>query len=390
MPVKINAPSFIPGVRDEALESDAQSVRDAIDQLIGSHPNLRKHLLDEQGELRHFLNIYLNDEDIRYLDGLDTPLGQNDVISIVPAIAGGPGTNIPGAPYAKTMTASEPERPPSSPRVFLIYARADRAIAEEIAQALQVANFHVWFDSWELQPGDSIATRIREGVSASDFLVVLLSPDSANSRWVGEELTLALSNELRQRAISVVPTILRDCDVPQALQGYPLVDLRNDGPTAISLLVEKLALARDVDFSRLDPRRFEELVADMFRAEGFSVNVTMATIDGGHDIVLTKTPAPSEGENPLIYVVQIKHYKERRVSVDTIRSAIGAIVLAGQNARGLIVSSSQLTSAAQAVISDVNRRGRFDLEVIDGPELVRRVVEHPDVVAKYFRPGSET
>ena len=286
------------------------------------------------------------------------------------------------------MTASDPEQPGSSTRVFLSYAHPDRAVAEEIARALQVSNFQVWFDSWELQAGDSIATRVREGVSASDFLVVLLSPDSANSRWVREELTLALSKELRQRGISVVPTILRDCDVPQALQGYSLVDLRKDQPGGISRLVEKLALARDVDFSFLDARRFEELVADLFRAEGFSVNKTMATRDGGFDVVLTKAPSSVEDETPPVYVVQIKHYKERRVSVDTIRSTIGAIVLAGENAKGLIVSSSQLTSAAQAVVSDVNRRGMFDLEVIDGPELERRVVEHPDVVAKYFRQGS--
>lgn len=220
---------------------------------------------------------------------------------------------------------------------------------------------------------------------------MLLSPASANSRWVREELTLALSNELSQRAISVVPALLRDCDIPSTLQRYPVVDLREDRLRGISRLVERLALARDVDFSHLDPRRFEELVADVFRAEGFSVNVTMATQDGGHDLLLTQPPSTEEGPTAsLSYVVQIKHYKERRVSVDTIRSVIGSIVLAGHNTKGLIVFSSQLTSAAQAVVSDVNRSGVFDLRVIDGPELERRVVEHRDVVARYFRQGSET
>lgn len=288
------------------------------------------------------------------------------------------------------MTALDLGRVAESHRVFLSYAHPDRSAAEEIARALKLADFKVWFDSWELQPGDSIATRVREGLAASDFLVVLLSPDSANSRWVREEVTLSLSNELRQRAINVIPAILRDCDVPQALRGFSPVNLSEDHVTGIAKLVERLRLARDVNFSRLTPRRFEELVADVLRAEGFSVQVTMATRDGGRDLVLTKIRLPSEGEiDPTIYIVQVKHYKERRVSVETIRSAIGSVVLAGQHAKGLIVSSSQLTSAAQGVVSDVNQKG-LSLQVIDGPELERRVLRYPSVVDKYFRQGDDT
>jgi TIR domain/Restriction endonuclease len=287
------------------------------------------------------------------------------------------------------MTVSDDERVAESARVFLSYARPDRSAAEDIAQALKLADFQVWFDSWELRPGDSIATKIREGLSASDFLVVLLSPDSANSRWVREEVTLSLSNELRQRAISVVPAILRHCDVPQALRGFLPINLSDDRATGVAKLVERLRLAHDVNFSRLDPKRFEELVADVFRAEGFSVQASMTNRDGGHDLILTKTSSESKRntDSPL-YVVQVKHYKTRRVSVETIRLAIGSMVLAGQSAKGLIVSSSQLTSAAQEVVSDVNRKG-LSLEVIDGPELERRVLQYPAMVAKYFRQADE-
>ena len=60
-----------------------------LDQLVEGHGELRKHLYDDQGKLRRFVNIYLNDEDIRFLQKLDTQLKDGDVISVLPALAGG-------------------------------------------------------------------------------------------------------------------------------------------------------------------------------------------------------------------------------------------------------------------------------------------------------------
>jgi hypothetical protein len=271
--------------------------------------------------------------------------------------------------------------------VFVSYARGDRSVAEEIVQALTRASISVWVDSWELKAGDSIASRVREGLAASDFLVVLLSPESASSRWVRDEVDLALSTELRQRSITVVPAILRDCEVSPSLRSFLPIDLRGDRASGISRLVERISLAQDIDFSRLDPRRFEELVADVFRAEGFSVQLSMATRDGGNDLVLLSPSAKGEGA-PAHYAVQVKHYRERRVSVETIRSAVGSAVLAG--AKGVIVSSTQLTSAAQELVAEVNRQGLLELQVIDGPELERKVLQHPDLADRYFRPGPQS
>lgn len=61
----------------------------ALEELVAHHPQLKPHLYDEHGRLRSFVNIYVNDEDIRYLDGEATVLGARDEISIVPSIAGG-------------------------------------------------------------------------------------------------------------------------------------------------------------------------------------------------------------------------------------------------------------------------------------------------------------
>ena len=62
---------------------------EALASITSQYGDLRKHLYTEEGKLRSFVNVYINDEDIRYLKKEQTPLNDNDVISIVPSIAGG-------------------------------------------------------------------------------------------------------------------------------------------------------------------------------------------------------------------------------------------------------------------------------------------------------------
>ncbi|WP_461832359.1 ubiquitin-like small modifier protein 1 [Aquifex sp.] len=71
------------------VEVEAKSVKEAIEKLEEQFPGFRERLIDENGELRKFVNLYVNDEDIRFLKGLDTELKDGDTLSIVPAIAGG-------------------------------------------------------------------------------------------------------------------------------------------------------------------------------------------------------------------------------------------------------------------------------------------------------------
>ncbi len=67
----------------------AASVRAALDALIAVHPGLRPRLLDDQGAIRRYVNVFLNDEDIRFLRSLDSPLKDRDTLTLIPAMAGG-------------------------------------------------------------------------------------------------------------------------------------------------------------------------------------------------------------------------------------------------------------------------------------------------------------
>ena len=75
--------------KQASIECNATTVADALGSLTGRFAELRKHLYTEEGKIRSFVNVYLNDEDIRFLDKENTRTKDGDTISIVPSIAGG-------------------------------------------------------------------------------------------------------------------------------------------------------------------------------------------------------------------------------------------------------------------------------------------------------------
>ncbi len=68
---------------------DGADLRTVVANLDAAHPGFADRVLDESGELRRFVNVFVRDEDVRFQDGLDTALSDGDVVSIVPAVAGG-------------------------------------------------------------------------------------------------------------------------------------------------------------------------------------------------------------------------------------------------------------------------------------------------------------
>jgi len=74
---------------EEIVEVQAGTIGEAIAELQSRYPGIKERLVDEQGEVRRFVNVYVNEEDIRFLKNQQTPLKDGDEISIIPAIAGG-------------------------------------------------------------------------------------------------------------------------------------------------------------------------------------------------------------------------------------------------------------------------------------------------------------
>ena len=75
--------------KQSAVDVPAGTVGEALNALTSTYPDLRKHLYSDEGKLRAFVNLYLNDEDVRYLQKEETAVKDGDTLSIVPSIAGG-------------------------------------------------------------------------------------------------------------------------------------------------------------------------------------------------------------------------------------------------------------------------------------------------------------
>jgi sulfur-carrier protein len=73
------------------LDLAGGSVGEVVQTLVGQFPSLRGQLLTDDGELNRFVNVYVNGQDVRYLDGLKTPVGDRDEVRLLPAMAGGSG-----------------------------------------------------------------------------------------------------------------------------------------------------------------------------------------------------------------------------------------------------------------------------------------------------------
>lgn len=89
--VQIRIPTVLrPHVGGAAsVQAAGGTIAEVFDSLTSEHPSLRSHLLNEDGSLHKFVNVYRNDDDIRYLEQLGTGVSDGDVVSILPAVAGG-------------------------------------------------------------------------------------------------------------------------------------------------------------------------------------------------------------------------------------------------------------------------------------------------------------
>jgi molybdopterin synthase sulfur carrier subunit len=90
MAVEVRVPTILRTYTggEKAVSADGPTLAAVIKDLDANHPGIAERIVDDNG-LRRFVNVYLNDEDVRFLDGLDTAVADNDSITILPAVAGG-------------------------------------------------------------------------------------------------------------------------------------------------------------------------------------------------------------------------------------------------------------------------------------------------------------
>ena len=123
--------------------------------------------------------------------------------------------------------------------VFVSYSHADKGLARGVAERLDEAGYRVWIDEGELRAGDSVVDLIASAIDRVDFLVALISESSVSSDWCQKELALAMTGEIANQGITVIPLRIGNITMPPTLK-------------------DKLYL-------RLDAERLDTSVADLIR-----------------------------------------------------------------------------------------------------------------------------
>ncbi|MGH3504760.1 MAG: MoaD/ThiS family protein [Nocardioidaceae bacterium] len=91
MTVSVRVPTILRSYTegDSEVSAEGASLTEVLDSLEGSYPGIRARIVDEQGALRRFVNVYVGNDDVRFLDGLDTQVSDGSQVSVIPAVAGG-------------------------------------------------------------------------------------------------------------------------------------------------------------------------------------------------------------------------------------------------------------------------------------------------------------
>jgi len=111
--------------KQDAVDASGATVGELLADLTRRHSGLKAHLYNEQGKLRSFVNVYVNDEDIRYLQKEQTPVAASDTVSIIPSVAGGTDDRGSGRVSGSTMTETLPDPvPPATDGMMLTVSLA--------------------------------------------------------------------------------------------------------------------------------------------------------------------------------------------------------------------------------------------------------------------------
>jgi hypothetical protein len=125
-------------------------------------------------------------------------------------------------------------------QIFLSHSSKDREFANRLALDLRARGLSVWYDQWELDVGDSLFERIQGALAEASWLLIVLSPDSVESRWVREELSAIQVRQLAAKGVGVLPVLYRDCEIPLFLQSRVHADFRASFDEGIQRLLRAI------------------------------------------------------------------------------------------------------------------------------------------------------
>lgn len=266
-------------------------------------------------------------------------------------------------------------------KVFLSYSYEDKEFVEWLKDNLQDLGLEIWYDQQEIQLGDSIKKKISLGIQSSSAFIVVFSASSKNSDWVMYELNSALLLNAINKGIKIIPIKIDNSELPADLSSYLYADFSKNREQGLEILKRSLLQTNKVDYefqdwSDFDWRKFKNLIFDLLNSEGFKVQKTPPTRDGGYDFV-TKTQNVFGSEEKII--IESKFYKNQKISIDVLRRLYAVASIEKVN-KVLLITNSELTNSSRNFLA----HSASNIIVWEGHQLTRKLFSYPELVEKYF------
>jgi len=138
---------------------------------------------------------------------------------------------------------TEADHAKTSLKVFISHSAKDKNLADRLASDLRAGGVEVWYDSDEINVGDTIVEKIAQGAHC-DFMVILLSPDAVASWMVKQEIVMFLNEERRRGYAVILPVLYKDCEIPPLLEGRRYADFRENYDIGFTELQRSLGIKK--------------------------------------------------------------------------------------------------------------------------------------------------
>jgi len=160
-------------------------------------------------------------------------------------------------------------------KIFISYSHEDKDFADQLAHALHEAGEDVWWDQWEMMPGDSLISKIfEEGLARAKAFIVILSPQSVRSKWVREELDVATIRKI-EGVTRIIPVLREAVEIPMSLRALLWLDMQQDFSGGVTRIINAIH-----GVTAKPPRVSENRIVDQLPASvgGFSRAATALVV----------------------------------------------------------------------------------------------------------------
>lgn len=275
--------------------------------------------------------------------------------------------------------------------IFLAFSAADSEPAKRLSQFLGRNGINAVSGAETAPVGPAWQHTVCEELSLSQFFLVLVSKNLANSVWCREEAEAVFRTVTVLANTTVVTVLLDDSEPPASLRKCLSFDLRSASDRAYREIVRRLVAVSRCDIDSLTAGSFEKLVARLFKRIGFyGFSRPKARWESAFDLCVWDSQEDRLGQTSAHrWLVECKHYRHERLGMRDIGKFLEHAARVPRDTRCLLVINSRLTTPVRRQLDKARDELRVPIDVLEGPDLKRLLLAHPEIAEETVGLGDD-